>query len=142
MQNFTPFGLLSGALFDLSLLCSFTAIRALDSVAIATGIWCGEAMVTSFVFGALVDSAPQSWPLAALSVLLMVLAVVGITCVFLSSNKAMEHEASSPWCALVLQLHAPGHKCSDGVAIVSIMVLCVIGTEDSERLETITVRNS
>lgn len=87
LQAFTPWGLLSGALFVLSLSNSFLAIQLLDSVAIATGIWCGVAMVVSFIFGALVDTAPQSWLLAASAISLMVLAVLGITLVYLSSEQ-------------------------------------------------------
>ena len=51
MQGITPAGFVSGFLFVTATGSSFVALSHLGSVAIATGIWCGTAMCTSFFSG-------------------------------------------------------------------------------------------
>lgn len=48
-QVFTPYGLISGAFFVLSMACTLFAIQRLG-LSSAAGIWCGTASVVSFTF--------------------------------------------------------------------------------------------
>jgi multidrug transporter EmrE-like cation transporter len=83
LQDFTALGLLSGAMFVAAIGCSFLAVQLLDSVAVATGIWCGVAMVASFCFGVLSGDHVSDVALATLALVLMVTSIVGITLVYL-----------------------------------------------------------
>ena len=77
MQVFSFCGLISGLLFILAIGSSFVAIALLDSVAIATGIWCGIAMVASFIAGAATGER-LNVPLAVTAMLLMIYAVLSL----------------------------------------------------------------
>lgn len=79
VQEFSKYGLLSGALFVFANVSSYAAIHLLNNVAVATGIWCGIAMVVSFAFGALKDGVSQSVAVAVGAIVIMVLGVGGIT---------------------------------------------------------------
>jgi hypothetical protein len=78
VQVFSFYGLVSGLLFILAIGSSFIAISLLDSVAFATGIWCGVAMVASFIAGAATGEELYA-PLAITAMLLMIYAVYRIT---------------------------------------------------------------
>jgi hypothetical protein len=78
-QVWTPYGLISGLLFVLANLSSYVAINLLDNVAAATGLWCGFAIVVSFVVGALTEGIHHSILLAIAAIGLMLLGVSGIT---------------------------------------------------------------
>jgi multidrug transporter EmrE-like cation transporter len=55
LQVFTPWGMLSGALFVSSTGCTFFAIDLLG-VSVASAIWCGTAMLASYIWGLRCDS--------------------------------------------------------------------------------------
>lgn len=81
-QAFTAWGLLSGLFFVLSIAHAFLSINLLDNVAAATGVWCGVAMVVSFVFGVSTGDHVGSPVLAAAALACMLLGVGGITVVY------------------------------------------------------------
>ena len=49
-QGFTPWGLLSGVLFVTATAFTFYAIRLLG-LSVASGVWCGTAILCSFGYG-------------------------------------------------------------------------------------------
>lgn len=107
MQVFSVCGLISGLLFILAIGSSFVAIALLDSVAIATGIWCGIAMVASFIAGAATGER-LNVPLAVTAMLLMIYAVYRITSTQLTTSRyaapvALKHASHHLLCAAVLQ---------------------------------------
>ena len=77
-QVFTAWGLLSGALFVSSAANTFIAIKHLG-LSVASGIWCGTAILVSFFYGVGVAGDHVSHGvLAGLALLLLLLGVVGI----------------------------------------------------------------
>lgn len=87
MQEFSFLALISGLLFTLAVSSSLVAIKLLDSVAIAAGIWCGVSMVTSFIAGAVTGEALRA-PLAVTAMLIMIYAVYRITITHITSGCA------------------------------------------------------
>lgn len=78
MQVFTPWGLLSGLLFTASTANTFAAIHHLG-LSVASGVWCGVAVLMSFCWGIFVAGDQLTRPLlATLSLLLLVAGIVGI----------------------------------------------------------------
>lgn len=90
-QAFTAWGLLSGLFFVLSIAHAFLSINLLDNVAAATGVWCGVAMVVSFVFGVSTGDHVGSPVLAAAALACMLLGVGGITVVYQRTGRC------APW---------------------------------------------
>jgi hypothetical protein len=75
-------------LFVIAIGCSFIAINLLDSVAIATGIWCGVAMIASFLAGACTGDKMHS-SLAVIAMALMIIAVYRMTNNYLLSARCV-----------------------------------------------------
>jgi len=79
--TFTPAGFVAGALFTLALCFSCLALPLLG-MSIAMGIWCGAAIVVSFLWGTVgpdVIARPLAdVPLSAIAVLLELVGVLGI----------------------------------------------------------------
>ena len=78
MQPFSTVGFVSGAFFVLSNVSSYVALHLLDNISVATGVWCGTAMVVSFAFGAATDGLTHG-AVAVVAIAVMIAAVWGIT---------------------------------------------------------------
>eukprot|EP00892_Ulva_mutabilis_P006618 jgi/Ulvmu1/4328/UM002_0051.1 len=76
--EFNAVGLLSGILFVVAIGSSFVAISLTGSVAVATGIWCGVAMCTSFFSGILTGERLNPY-LSAAALVLMIYSVYRIS---------------------------------------------------------------
>lgn len=75
---FTPLGLASGALFVVAAASTFAAISYLG-LAVASGVWCGTAVLVSFAYGVLVAGDAISQPqLAAAALALLLLGIAGM----------------------------------------------------------------
>eukprot|EP00899_Mesostigma_viride_P028093 jgi/Mesvir1/8469/Mv15837-RA.1 len=77
---FTPRGLLSGLLFTLATANAFSAINLIN-LAVASGVWCGTAIIVSFLYGIAFSPAtdPHNVWLAALAIVSLLLGTVGIS---------------------------------------------------------------
>jgi glucose uptake protein GlcU len=69
-QVFTPWGMLSGALFVSSTGCTFFAIDLLG-VSVASAIWCGTAMLASYIWGLRINHEELSRPGFSIPALLL-----------------------------------------------------------------------
>jgi hypothetical protein len=78
VQVFTAWGLLSGALFVAATANTFIAIHYLG-LSVASGLWCGTAVLTSFAYGVGVAGDQLSdKTLAGAALLMLVAGIVGI----------------------------------------------------------------
>lgn len=76
----TPQGLLSGIFFALSTANAFRAVK-LIGMSVGTGIWCGTAIIVSFIGGLIVDpkGGVNNLMLAILAILLVLVGIGGVT---------------------------------------------------------------
>jgi hypothetical protein len=74
-------------MFVLSNLSSYLAIDLLDTIAVATGLWCGVAIVVSFVFGAATEGVHHSVLLAVCAIAIMLVGIAGISHTQLRSQR-------------------------------------------------------
>lgn len=78
LQVFTSWGLLSGSLFVASTVNTFAAIQVLG-LSVASGIWCGVAVLTSFGYGvAFAGDRLSNTAWAAVGLSLLVVGIAGI----------------------------------------------------------------
>ena len=75
--HFTPLGLISGLLLCFSTVNSFRAVGILG-VSVASGIWCGTAIVVAFLFGHFFDEPVQQLLLGLLALVILVASICGI----------------------------------------------------------------
>jgi glucose uptake protein GlcU len=76
--RFSPMGFVAGCLLVLSLAASFQAVQKIG-VALAQGIWCGGAMLVSYLWGiAVFGETPVRLGLSLLGLCLLILGVFGI----------------------------------------------------------------
>ncbi|GBG83051.1 hypothetical protein CBR_g36668 [Chara braunii] len=102
----TPFGLVSGAFLSISSANAFAAVGFLG-ISIASGIWCGVAVVLSFLFGLLLDPNMQVHDdhQAVCGICLILVSIFGIA---LSGHLALanvedDHDAVSSCAASVVE---------------------------------------
>jgi len=74
--EYTPAGIGSGAFLVLACALSFTAVQHIG-LARGQGIWCGSAILVSFVAGCVVQGPPSKPALAAVGLVLLLIGVFG-----------------------------------------------------------------
>lgn len=96
LQDFNVIGVISGLLFVLATGCSFVAISLIGSVAIATGMWCGVAMCTSYFSGVLAGECLNAY-LSLPALVLMIYSVYRISCTSQASHGCALKHACNGW---------------------------------------------
>lgn len=114
---FSPWGLVSGALFTASCACAMAAISTLG-LAVASGVWCGTAVLVSFAFGVTVAGEPIArMSLAAWALADMLMGIAGIGAASVAASMAASSNA--PRRVATGIGHAAGAQVGGAVAVAA-----------------------